>query len=70
VKSFGEKHLMPDEIDVFHLSTLKLTFDEAVAEYERRKDTQIGRLIASRELPVLQRAKEIIDSLAAGNKDE
>ncbi len=70
VKSFGEKHLMPDEIDVFHLSTLKLTFDEAVAEYKRRKDTQIGRLIASRELPVLQRAKEIIDSLAAGNKDE
>ncbi|GEM_PF-120080 len=63
VKSFGEKHLMPDEIDVFHLSTLKLTFDEAVAEYERRKDTQIGRLIASRELPVLYRAKEIIDTL-------
>ena len=63
VKSFGEKHLMPDEIDVFHLSTLKLTFDEAVAEYERRKDTQIGRLIASRELPVLYRAKAIIDTL-------
>ena len=33
--SFGEKHLMPDEIERFHLSTLRLTFDEAEAEYER-----------------------------------
>jgi len=63
VKSFGDKHLTEDEINDFHLSTLKMTFDEAVAEYEKRKETPIGRLVANRELPVLKRAKEIIDAL-------
>ena len=58
--SFGEKHLMPDEIKDFHLSTLRLTFEEAEAEYRRLACTPIGRLIANRELPVLQRAKEIL----------
>ena len=57
VTSFGEKHLMPDEINDFHLSTLRLTFDEAVAEYRRLSCTPIGRLIANRELPVRARAK-------------
>lgn len=59
--SFGEKHLMPDEIEAFHLSTLRLTFEEAEAEYERRACTPIGRLIADRELPVLKRAREILN---------
>ena len=59
--SFGEKHLMPDEVEKFHLSTLRLTCDEAVQEYRRLSCTPIGRLIAKRELPVLQRAKEILE---------
>ena len=59
--SFGEKHLMPDEVENFHLSTLRLTCDEAVQEYRRLSCTPIGRLIANRELPVLQRAKEILE---------
>ena len=59
--SFGEKHLMPDEIKDFHLSTLRLTFEEAEAEYRRLACTPIGRLIANRELPVLQRAREILE---------
>ena len=59
-RSFGEKHLMQDEIECFHLSTLKLTYDEAVSEYEKRRETKVGRLIANRELPVLIRAGEII----------
>ncbi|MCR5093104.1 MAG: NUDIX hydrolase [Lachnospiraceae bacterium] len=58
--SFGDKHLTKDEIDDFHLSTLKLTYDEAVAEYEKRRETRLGRLIANRELPVLERAREIM----------
>ena len=58
--SFGEKHLMPDEIRDFHLSTLRLTYDEAVREYERLSCTPIGRLIAARELPILQRAAELL----------
>ena len=61
VRSFGDKNLMKDEIEDFHLSTLKMTYDEAVSEYELRRETKIGRLIANRELPVLMRAKEIIN---------
>ena len=61
VLSFGEKHLTQDEIESFHLSTLKLKFEEAVAEYEKRRETKIGRLIANRELPILRKAKELID---------
>lgn len=60
IKSFGEKNLTIDEIERFHLSTIKLTYDEAVREYENRADSKLGRLIANRELPVLKRAKEII----------
>ena len=63
--SFGEKHLMPDEIEDFHLSTLKLTGEEAIREYERCENSRIGRLIARRELPVLYRAIEILDGMNA-----
>ena len=52
-----------DEIHQFHLSTLKLTYDEAVAEYEKRRETPLGRIICNRELPVLKRAKEILDNM-------
>lgn len=60
-ESFGEKNLTQDEIESFHLSTLKLSYKEAVQEYENRANTRLGKLIANRELPVLHRAKEIID---------
>ena len=59
--SFGEKHLTQDEIESFHLSTLKLSYEEAIREYEKSSETRLGRLVANRELPVLHRAKEIID---------
>lgn len=61
VKSFGEKHLTKDEIENFHLTTLKLTYEQAVEEYKFRMNTKLGKLIANRELPILHRAKEIID---------
>lgn len=61
--SFGEKHMTEDEIYRFHLSTMKLTYDEAVAEYEKRRETPLGRIICNRELPILKRAKEILDNL-------
>lgn len=61
--SFGEKSLTQDEIEEFHLSTLKLTFDEAVAEYERLRNTKVGRLIANRELPILKHAKIILNTI-------
>ena len=63
IKSFTEKNLTQDEIERFHLSTLKMTYKEAVMEYENRKNTRLGTLIANRELPILYRAKEIIDEI-------
>lgn len=62
-ESFGEKSLTQDEINRFHLSTLTLSYEEAVLEYENRANTKLGKLIANRELPVLHRAKEIMDAL-------
>ena len=35
VISFGDKHLTKDEIEDFHLSTLKLKYEEALGEYEK-----------------------------------
>ena len=61
VLSLGDKNLTQDEIESFHLSTLRLTYDEAVNEYKERTATSLGRLIANRELPVLCRAKQILD---------
>lgn len=66
VKSFGDKNMTEDEVESFHLSTLKLPYDEAVKEYENRANTRLGRLIANRELPILKRAKEILDSHSLG----
>jgi len=59
--SFGKTHLMPDEIEQFHLSILKLSYDEAFLEYEKRSTTKLGSLIANRELPVLRYAKCILE---------
>ena len=62
ITSFGEKHLTKDEIESFHLSTLKLKYEDAVKKYEKCSNTRLGRLVANRELPVLRHAKEIIDN--------
>lgn len=64
VRSFGDKHLTQDEIDSFHLSTLRMSYEDAAAEYDRCADSRIGRLIRQRELPVLHRAKELFDTLS------
>ncbi len=65
IKSFGDNNLTEEEKNVFHISTLKLTYKQAIKEYLDCSNTKIGRLVANRELPILYRAKEIIDS----NKD-
>lgn len=67
VLSFGEKHLTPDEAECFHLSTWKLTYEEAVAEYEKRAATKLGRLIANRELPVLHHAMAVLREMKQEN---
>lgn len=58
--SFGDKHLTRDEIEAFHLSTLKLKYEDALAEYDKCRCTKLGRLIANREVPVLKKAKELL----------
>ena len=63
VTAEGETSLTPDEIETFHLSTLKLPYDEAVKEYELRSHTRLGKLIADRELPVLRQAKQMLEHL-------
>lgn len=60
VISFGEKNMTDDEINTWHLSTVKLTYDEALSEYEKNKDSRLGRLVANREMPILTRVKEIM----------
>jgi 8-oxo-dGTP pyrophosphatase MutT (NUDIX family) len=62
-KGFGDRHLTKDEIEDFHLSTIKIGYEDALAEYELRRQTPLGRLVAGREVPILKRAKEIIDSM-------
>ena len=60
-KSFQKPELTEDEINKFHLSTLRMTYDEAMAEYERSLNSRLGRIIGKREIPILKRAKEILD---------
>lgn len=64
VTAFGNKNMTQDEIECFHLSTLKMNYEDAVREYEKCSDTKLGRLIANRELPVLKRAKERVEPAA------
>lgn len=60
VCAFGERHLTEDEMGRFHLSTMRLTYEEALAEYEKNTSTRLGRLITNRELPILLRARELM----------
>ena len=60
VISFGEKNLTNDEIERFHLSTFKLTYGDAIKEYEKSSDSKIGRLLYNREIPILKQAKKLL----------
>lgn len=58
--SFGQTHMTQDEVEQFHLSTLKLSYEEALAEYASCTVTPLGKLLAAREVPVLRRAAEVL----------
>ncbi len=62
INSFGKKHLTQAEIEDFHLSTLKLTYDEAVDAYEKQTNAKLGQLITNRELPILKQAEKLISN--------
>ena len=61
--SLGSTHLTEDEAKCFHLSRLKLSYGEALKEYERCRCTKLGRLIADREVPVLIQAAKILKGM-------
>lgn len=63
--SFSDKNLTEEEIKNFHLSTLKLSYKQAVDEYNKCAARKLGSLIAKREMPILERAKEILDNIGA-----
>ena len=48
------------EVEDFHLSTLKLSYKEAIDKYTKYSHSRLGKLIANRELPILVRTKELI----------
>ena len=58
--SFGQTHMTADEVEQFHLSTLKLSYEAALAEYETCAGTPLGKLLAAREMPILRRANQIL----------
>ena len=61
--SLGENDLTDDEKNLYNLTPLTLCYADAVKEYERCASTALGRLIAARELPILKKAKEMMDAL-------
>ena len=62
IESFGYRNLTTEEIESFKLSTLKLTFEDAIKEYKKCSNTKLGKLILNRELPVLNYVKEILNA--------
>ena len=61
--SFGEKNMTQEERELFHLSTLKVTYEEALQEYETCSSTKLGKLLAAREVPVLRQARAMLDEI-------
>ena len=64
ILAFAEKNLTREEVEIFHLSTQTMTYEQAVQAYEDCRSTPLGRLIAQRELPILHHAKTIMDTLS------
>ena len=54
VLAFGPTHRTREEQERWQLSAVRLTPQEAQAEYLTRANSRLGRLIANRELPVLR----------------
>ena len=58
----GARNLTEEEINDFHMSTIKLSYPEALDLYKRGRNCKLGRLFYNREVPVLEKAKEILDA--------
>lgn len=62
VLKFGETNRTQAEIEDFHLATMQLSYEEAVARYRKQEDSVLGRLITQRELPVLEKAMSWLEN--------
>ena len=61
--SVGSTSMTEEEISDFQLSTLRLRYEEAVAEYRKNAGTPWGSLLCQRELPVLEQAKKAMEGV-------
>ena len=61
IKSFGNKHLTYQELNNFHLQTLKIKPKDAIDEYLKCADSKLGVLIRNRELPILKFAIKYLE---------
>ena len=60
LKTIGKSHMTKDEIDKWHLSMVKMNINSSIKEYEKNRNTKIGRLVYNREVPILLKVKEIL----------
>lgn len=58
VISFGPTNMTLDEVELYHLSAAKLSYEDAMAEYAACAAAPIGKLVAAREVPMLQKAHD------------
>ena len=58
VNNFKENNLTSDEINKFHLKTLKVKYDEAIDLYKKYMFTKLGRLLYNREMIPLLAIKD------------
>ncbi len=68
LSALGKTNMTEEEINNFDISPLKLSYDDAITEYKRCKNSKIGRLIYNREYPILEYAGKILTSLEIKSK--
>lgn len=59
--AIGNNHLTLEEKENYHLTRVKLTYQEAKKAYKANQNYPLGRLITQRELPILKQAKKLLD---------
>lgn len=71
VTGHGERNLTQDEIKKWHLTDIRLSFAYAESIYKDMVSSKLSLLVSNRELPVLRKAKQVIDkyNLMEGNDE-
>jgi len=61
VTGHGERNLTQDEIKKWHLTDIRLSYLYAESIYKEMVSSKLSLLVSNRELPVLIKAKQVID---------